>query len=98
MIETFKILTGNSNIQPSRFFKKDEDERTRGHSLKLKKFRSKHHARASFFSNRVVSRWNGLPENVVSATSTNEFKNRLDQYWTVKRPFLHAIHYVPIPY
>ena len=35
MIETFKIHTGDSNIQPSHFFKKDEDERTRGHSLKL---------------------------------------------------------------
>ena len=40
-----------------------------------------HHARAKFFSNRIVTAWNKLPEHVVLASSTNEI-NRLDQYLT----------------
>jgi len=38
--------------------------------------------RKFFFSQRVVSQWSSLPENVVIAPSTNTFKNRLDKYWT----------------
>jgi len=49
--------------------------------LKLKTLRSVHQARAKFFANRVVTHWNGLPDDVVSAGTTNEFKNRLDRHW-----------------
>ena len=82
MIETFKILTGKLRIHSTHFFKKSQDDRTRGHSQKLEKARPRHYARSNFFSNRVVTSWNQLPETVVSAVSTNEFKNRLDKYWT----------------
>ena len=34
-----------------------------------------------FFSNRIVAIWNSLPKIVVSAESTNIFKNRLDKFW-----------------
>ena len=33
------------------------------------------------FTSRVVNDWNKLPENVVHATSINNFKNRLDEYF-----------------
>ena len=36
--------------------------------------------RANFFTNRVVSEWNDLDSNVVSAETVNGFKNRLDKY------------------
>ena len=36
----------------------------------------------TYFSNRVVTAWNKLPLEVVSAGSTNEFKNRLDKLKT----------------
>ena len=35
---------------------------------------------SSFFSQRVVNEWNVLPEEVVDATSVNQFKNSLDKY------------------
>ena len=92
LIETHKILTGKLNIKSSIFFERDEGERTRGHHLKLLKHRPRHHARAKLFSNRVVTHWNGLPEEVISATSTNNFKNRLDQFMTKKKPFQTHIH------
>ena len=55
--------------------------KNRGHTLKLKKKWSARQARAKFFSNRVVSPWNKLPEEVVMAETTNKFKNGLDLNW-----------------
>ena len=33
------------------------------------------------FSNRMVNKWNSLPNWVVSANTTNTFKARLDKFW-----------------
>ena len=33
------------------------------------------------FTNRIVSVWNSLPNNVVTANTINTFKNRLDKFW-----------------
>ena len=33
------------------------------------------------FSNRVVNKWNSLPNWVVSANTTNTFKARLEKFW-----------------
>ena len=35
--------------------------------------------RSNFFTNRIVSQWNSLPDSVVMADSVNSFKNRLDK-------------------
>ena len=37
--------------------------------------------RKHFFINRIVAIWNSSPNTVVSAESTNTFKNRLDKFW-----------------
>ena len=34
----------------------------------------------TFFSNRMVPVWNSLPEHIVNAKNTNEFKNLLDKF------------------
>ena len=81
LIETYKILTGKVAVDPAQFFENNQDDRTRGHHLKLNKRRSTNQLRAKFFANRVVTPWNELPEEVVSATSTISFKNRLDRHW-----------------
>ena len=82
MIETYKLLTGKVNIEFDQFFELEYQDRTRGHSLKLKKKRVIHTSRLKFFSNRVVNLWNGLPNEVIQATSTNSFKNQLDKlHW-----------------
>ena len=78
LIETYKIMTGKVAVDPHHFFERNRDERTRGHCMKLKKRPSRTHQRAQFFSNRVVTPWNKLPEEVVMATSINNFKNLLD--------------------
>ena len=80
MIETFKILTGKLNVDPAHFFEHNTGV-TRGHHMKLQKKRCTLKARAKTLSNRVVSEWNRLPAEVVSASSTNAFKAKLDQHW-----------------
>jgi len=52
-----------------------------GHEYKLKKRHCHTQLRANFFSYRVVNLWNRLPEDVISASSVNMFKLRLDKYW-----------------
>ena len=81
LIETYKILTGKVAVNYNQFFELEQDRRTRGHNLKLKIERSIHRSRRMFFSNRVAEAWNRLPEEVVMAKTTNEFKNCLDRHW-----------------
>ena len=33
------------------------------------------------FCIRVVNKWNSLPNEVITATSVNSFKNRFDLFW-----------------
>ena len=40
-------------------------------------------ARDHFLSNRIVEDWNNLPENIVKAKKTNNFKNKLDTFLTI---------------
>ena len=90
LISTFKILTGKVKLDATKFFEKARNQRTRGHHLKLKKKQVRGQARANFFSNRVITLWNKLPEEVVSAKTTNQFKSRLDRYWAEKALSSHS--------
>ena len=80
MIEVFKILKGFSKVNYNTWFKLSVNSRTRGHSYKLIKSRSRLDIRKNFFIQRVVNVWNSLPSEVVEAESVNSFKNRYDKY------------------
>lgn len=80
LIEVFKLMKGFSKVDYSKFFTLAANKNTRGHDLKLKKNRSKLDIRKYFFSQRVVDKWNRLPQSVVDATSVNSFKNRYDKH------------------
>ena len=56
------------------------DTRTRGHTKKHFVKRCHHDVRKSFCI-RVVNIWNSLPNEVITATSVNNFENRLDLFW-----------------
>jgi len=55
---------------------------TRGHHMKLFKKPSRLLLRSNFFTRRVISTWNALPEEVVSAPTVSIFKASLDSHWT----------------
>ena len=87
LIETFKILTGQSDVKYQTWFKlaKDQegsvDTRARTGYLNLvKPSQAKSDVRKNFFSQRVVPYWNQLPNHVKQAKKTNEFKNAYDEH------------------
>ncbi len=81
MIQTYKYLHAIYDCKADVLFKRNRDDRTRGHSLKLFKERVNTSTRANFFSSRIIDLWNSLPEDVVTAPSVNAFKSRLDKHW-----------------
>ncbi|KAI8493802.1 hypothetical protein Bbelb_281490 [Branchiostoma belcheri] len=79
MIMTYKYIHGKLDTEGC-LPKMQEKTRTRGNSLRLSKRSVNNNKRLFFYSNRVVTWWNSLPEEVVSAPSVNSFKNRLDKH------------------
>jgi len=88
LIETYKIITGKENVDPTFFFTLHSGKyNTRGHPYKLEIKRSRLELRRNFYSQRVVHHWNHLPEHVVMADTVNSFKIRLDKEWgTISSP------------
>jgi hypothetical protein len=82
MILTYKILTGKIDVKSEDILPLCRATGTRGHHLKLLKRRCSKQLRQQFFSQRVVDKWNGLPEFVISAETINSFKNRYDRHMT----------------
>ena len=75
-------MTGREAVDHDQFFQLSSCEyKLRGHSMKLSKQRASLDVRKFSFSQRVVQAWNKLPQEVVDATSVNQFKNRLHKFW-----------------
>ena len=88
MIQTYKIVNGVDDVEPSTWFTFLADERERStrstyqvgedgslsSKLTLKPGRWNLNVRKHFFSNRVVEQWNSLPEFLKCAGSVVEFK------------------------
>jgi len=78
LIEVYKIIHGLSNINFFTFFEYSDEHRTRGHSLKLQKHRSRFELRQHFYSKRIIDVWNKLDGNTVTASTLNCFKRHLE--------------------
>ena len=92
LIETYKILNGYYDINPTSFFTFSNTDTTRGHHHKLFKFRSRLLVRHNFFTNRVVNLCNSLPADVISAPTMALFKKNLwraTRYGHSQRPVAH---------
>ena len=74
LIEVFKILNDGYRIDSDLFFTYDTGDR-RGHSKKLFKRRSRHDRYV--FGNRIVDKWNSLPECCINCMTLNSFKSRI---------------------
>ena len=81
MITVFQLLHGGIALTPETFLTRHTSDKTRGHPWKLQKPRAKALTRRNAFSTRVINDWNSLPAQVVSASSINQFKARLDKHW-----------------
>ena len=80
MIDTYKYLTGLYKTSRPQL-ELHTGRETRGNSLKLAKQRNRLQIRSTYFSQRIISLWNSLPETVTEAHNVNTFKSRLDAHW-----------------
>ncbi|XP_068213298.1 uncharacterized protein [Palaemon carinicauda] len=82
MLETFKILSGGYDPEVcQRLFMLRESDRTRGHSKRIYKKRTRLEKRKNSFCNRMINNWNMLPQFVVDSESTWKFENNIDKAW-----------------
>ena len=87
LIETYKILTGKSDVRYTTWFKLAKDQvgtvATRHQTGYLNLVippNAKSEVRRNFFSHRVVPFWNQLPNHVKMVEKTNDFKNEYDRF------------------
>ncbi len=82
MILVHHILHGSlEGVQWRDFFQMADTSRLRGHSLKLKKERSRLDLRQFTFSQRVVNMWNDLPTNIFTAPTAKVFKKMVEAHF-----------------
>ena len=85
MIETYKIISGRSNVNKHTYFEFAADQSTRntrlaGDIYNIKPQRSELDVRKNFFTQRVTNSWNKLPSEIKHATSVKLFKNLYDNH------------------
>ena len=79
LIEVFKILQGFDCVDYTDIFKlRGGTTRNNGFKLELKRFNRD--LCGNFFTYSICGHWNALPSEVVSSTSVDQFKCRLDRY------------------
>ncbi len=78
LIQAFKIINNNDNVDKDLFFTFRSDDRTRNSENKLYKKFTKSRIRSSFFSERVVNYWNSLSSAARSAKDLLTFKRQID--------------------
>jgi hypothetical protein len=78
VILVYQLLNGFYKIDHSRFFSINTNI-TRGHCMRLSGCVARLNLRHRFFSERVITLWNSLPNSVVTAPTLNSFKARLDR-------------------
>ena len=84
-IQQFKILTSRDEVHWISTPRSTEPMRGRRAQLRREHVTSCSQ-RENFFTNRIVNRWNELPDALVQATSLNSFKNAYDKF---KQPELN---------
>ena len=73
-------MQGMDKVDRVKLFSLSYNTRTRGHPLKWSVGRVRIDKRKYFFTQRVVSLWNSLPQDVVMASGLDAFKRELDRY------------------
>ena len=80
MIQVYNKVSEKHNSQLTTKLNLSHVSNTRGNIYKMQ-LTHLHYNIPKHFFNRIVAIWNSLLCMVVSAESTNTFKNRLDKFW-----------------
>jgi hypothetical protein len=78
-ILTYQIVHQKLDLESVHFFL-PFDGPTRGHAFRLRGVTCRLNIRHRFFTERAINIWNSLPNDVVTATSTTNFKIRYDHH------------------
>ena len=81
MIHMYQLIEGHLGLQKELFLTDPPATTTRGHSKKVAKPKAQSRVRRNLLTVRSVNDWNSLPGAVVVSTTTNHFKNQLDDHW-----------------
>ena len=79
LLEVFRMYRGLSTTSFVSMFTLSSNTTTRGHTAKITKNRCRLDLRRHFFSERVIDRWNRLPQQAIDSPTINAFKSRLDR-------------------
>ena len=63
----------------SQLIQLNKNKSTRGHLIKMRRDYANRDIRQNYLLQRAATMWNNLPEAVVTAKTTNTFKNRYDK-------------------
>ena len=80
MIEVYMILTNKYDSRVNLYLEKQQDNITRGHSLKLVNNRYHYDLRKFSFAPRIVKYGTAYQKQYLSAATTDTFKRRLDKF------------------
>jgi hypothetical protein len=84
MLQTYKVRTGKDNMERSTWFDMASSgqraTRQAADPLNIRPKAARLEVRRHFFSQRVVERWNEIPEKVKSAGSVIGFKSGLKKH------------------
>ena len=78
LIVAFQYLRGVYKQEGEQLFMRVDGDRTRGNGFRLGQGRFRLDIRRKFFTKRVVTHWNRLPNEVVDAPSLEASKAKLD--------------------
>ena len=77
LLETFKIHSGETDVDCEALFTHYNNSKTRGHAKKIFKKHTHLVIRKHFYSQRIISPWNKLEEECIAATNINNFKSKI---------------------
>ena len=80
MIFAYKLFTRKIGLEKDDIFSPSLSA-VRGHEYRVIKKKATKFCRINAFSNRIIDDWNSLPQKIVAASSTDSFKNSIDEYW-----------------
>ena len=79
LITLYKIVNGMEKLDtPNLVMMEEESRQMRGHTRKIRKSLCLKDTKKYSFPHRIGDTWNGLKEEVVTATNIHKFKEMLD--------------------
>ena len=88
MISVFKIMNNLIDLDISKLFTLyNGPYNTRGHSMKLDQKRCHTDIKRFTFSQRIIGKWNTLPEYVIGSKTADTFKKNYDMYKKKKKKY-----------